>query len=281
MDFSQLVEEAVVKSLNDTNKRMQRYDNDYVEAQKLVKLLSRNKIEEYKKSIPADLTEILEEAAEAKKEQVQNLFEGKALDIEMVLNTSDGVELFLPVRWQNGTSIEKDLYGHVSAALHAVDPAAKSGKLGDYVTLAGNVRNVRSLKSKIADLPEAMQVAHIGMPLEEVKIPVHGTYGTQNPYVLVKMTPSSLQYPHIPVLKRNRAFFPAYKRKFELLTEFGTVAAWVTSQTTSKPSKGNYICGYKRDGTLGVVLDKMNLKPGSEVVIEEIHAKSRYAMRKR
>ena len=282
MNLIELIQKTVGKSFDSQNRQIVRFDSKYTAAKEFTESFGDDKIKEYSAKLPEAVKKALKKTANNEKKKVTAKLKDKGLEIEMVLSTHNGVELFVPVRYANGTIIEKDLLGHTSSVFYTFDPRASTGKFGDYVSLTGNVGRRSDLKKMLETAPEAMKVASIDLKVHTMSIPLEGGSYEENPeYISVKLTPSALKYQLIPVLKKHRSFFPGYKNEFEILTPVGNIGAWVTSKTPNARGKGNYICTSKRDGAIGKVFEKMNLNPGDELLITEIIPKKKYSVLQR
>jgi len=277
MTLTEKIKEAIEKGFDENNKEIIGHDDSYAFAKQFVQTFSDEKMKEYQEKVP-DVVETLREAKKKKKKEVTSRLKGLKLDVEMVLNrNNDGVEIYVPARYANGTDLEKDLVGHVVSIFGEYASHVRIGRFGPYVAVTGNVeRKDSDLKEWLEADSEAMAMSHIDLKAHEVMIPVEGKYSSK--LVVIPMTPSAIRYKLIPVHQTNRKFFPRYKEPFEIITPQGTITAQVTSKTPT-PGRGNYICSIG-DGSLGNFIKESGLKPGDKVEIAEIKPKKKYSMTK-
>jgi hypothetical protein len=281
MSLTEKIQNSVKESFDEQSRKIVSYERVYSEALEFMNSFSDSKMKEYAEKLGKDaiVTEALKETANNKRDELSKNLKGKSLEVEAIINSREGkTELFVPARYENGTEIEKEIAGHATSAVYSLDSKASVGRIGDYIAISADVRNAEELKKRLENSSDSMKLANIDMKAHRMSIPAEGEYQQNQKYILVKITPSAVDYKLIPLRKGARQFFPGYKQEFEILTPFGHLNAWVTSKTPEAPSKGNYICGSRRDGMLGTILEKMSLKPGDEIRIEEIIPRKKYAM---
>ena len=277
MSLPERIEMAVQESLAENNVAIVKFEPAYETARDFVARYGTQKLAECEGNMPdKDLMALVRDAAETKKKAVMEKLKKMGLTLEIVLNRGEGgVELFMPVRYANGTVLEKDLTGHATAAFYEHDPEAATGKFGEYLALFSDDTDTRALRRRLKAVPEAMELANIDVAVLPMALPIEGAYGEAES-IEVRMTQSAVGYRLIPVRKRHSSFFPPDKRLFEIVTEHGTVQARVTS---IKPDGkgGNYICS-RGDGSMGRVIESMQLKPGDSVLITALVPKKKYSM---
>ncbi len=280
MVLADLLKKSIEEAFKENSREIIRHDNSYAFAREFMGTFNDKKMKEYNEKVP-DISGVLKEARSRKKRTVKERLEGRRLSVEMVLNRHDGVEIYVPVRYANGTNLEKDLVGHVVSTFARYAPNVKVGTLGDYVAVSGQpILKDRDLKKDLErKTPEVMGLGNVSVVVYEVTIPVAGTFKTEYKKLVKVMTPSAIKYKLIPVHAKDREFFPRYKEPFEIVSEHGQFTAQVTSSTKFVHGRGNYICS-TGDGALGNLIKKLKLKPGNKVEITAIKPKRIYQIRK-
>jgi len=283
MGIEQNIAKAMEDSFKENNKTIRDHNSAYKKVTEYIKSFGEAELRELEArakelNLTSNLLETLRRTAESERERLAQELQGQNLTVEMVVNTGGGVELYIPVRHENGTGIEKDLFSHATSAMYAFDPKANIGQFGDYVAVKGKIKNLGALKKRLATPSDAMKLAKMDVVVHRMSLPVNGTYAGGQRSIVVTTTQSAIDFPHIPVHKKNQGFFPGYQVPFEIITAQGAFAAQVTSRT-SEPRRGNYICSLG-DGALGRIYDAMRLRKGSRLAIEEIVPKKKYSMRR-
>jgi len=273
MSLTEHLQTAVERTLEESNREIVAFNTIYSDAKEFLKNFGDARLREYEAMVEPSVLDVIKEAAELKRSQIDESLKGKSLGVELILNSRDNLQLFLPVRHSGATLLERDILDHASSVMLAIDEDASTGRLGDYTAMSGKMKNTFRLRTELAKIPEAMKSVKVGLNLNGISVPLRGTYGGTNS-VVIKMTQSGIRYALIPVHKVNREFFPKIKRKFELETPCGVVQAHVTSHTDI-PGVGNYVMGGLRR-----VFDKMNLQPTQHIEISELEPKRKYSMRR-
>lgn len=287
--IQQELRNAVERSLAEDNKRIIEYNGIYVAAKDFVESFGEEKLRDYKKRIcDPKVIRILEDAATSQRQVLAKKVGNGSLCTEVIVNLADGIELFVPVRQKPAvkTGLEKAILAHITETASEVGCNIRSGKIGEFVSLGLYNPKIKSskalasaLRGKICSLPEEMNLAKVEIRPYAMMLPVFGSCISDRDSITIRLTPSSIQYQLIPVRRKDAEFFPPYKHEFTLETCTGNVFAWVTSQTPAK-GKGNYICGSRRDGTLGDAMSKLGLNERSRVRIAALEPHKRYSLEK-
>ena len=281
MTLVEKVKESIVKAFDENNRQIVEFDNVYAAAKRFMDEFGEAKMAEYAENVP-NILGAIKKTAESERKKVENQLREKRLEVEMVLSSHNGGEIYVPARYAKKTAIEKDLVGHVSSAVCLANPNAKIriGRFGKYVAVSGDIRiNAGILKRLIVkEKPEAMRLANVDLVVYEMSLPFEAAYQGELRSIKIGMTPSAVRYKLIPVHKENSRFFPSYKIPFEIVTLHGVMSTQVTSKTPA-PGRGSYICS-TGDGSLGKIIKAMRLRAGSQVQITEITPKKKYSMKK-
>ncbi len=270
MSLKENLEKAIIDSLRRDNLAIQKYEEHFKEINEYLKKFSETAIKEYQEQgLPEVVIEAIRESAMQKQEKIRKVVGENKLGIEIVRNRG---ELYLPVRWKNGTSLETEIVSYICAV--TTNPSI--GTIGEYVAIAGRV-NKKTLQAGSDNLKSA----NIDLSMCEVTMPIKALYEAQKE-LRVKLTPSAIDYNLIPVRKGDNApeFFPDYKEPFHIVTPTGKIQCWVTSETRYAPRSGNYIMGCDGAGSLKEIMEEMKLTAEDTLIVKELKPKKLYSIRK-
>jgi hypothetical protein len=269
---------AVVNDFDKSNDRIRDYSASYDAAAKMAENYDAEKVRGYvqamkQQGFEGDPEQLLKSIIENQTREIAGKLQGKDLLVEVVMTyTGNGhVELVTPIR-ANGTKLEKDLASHIVGVAKELDVASRTGRVGKYLAVAAEPRDVHELSMKLTDLPQQFKLANVRLEVAQFALPELGTYQNLNRSVIRKATLSYGKYNLFTTFQSDGDFWPDRDVPFTVHTPAGAVECHRTS------GDGVYVIGDNKG--LEKAYKKMNLQIGDRIEITEIVKHKEYEMKK-
>lgn len=276
-DLKQGIELAVESNYDKIMPQCQERDKVYEEIKSLERIASTSR------RLDGETRVFLEQRLEDRKKEIAEAYKEKPLVLDCLANYSpERLEIVLPVPVENPGNLLHDLSEYVGTVLRKDRKKTMDGRFGKYFTICSPNRDMTAaLKKELESLPDQFKKLNVGLELTKLSADfLLGEYEGMQRKLSIKMTNASIEYPHIPLRKGHRGFFPGYHKTFVLESPYGPMNAWVTSGSVAN-SEGKYVCSRGRENgedslVLGTVYENLKIKPGQHLKITILEPKKRY-----